>query len=195
MGKRASVLWIARVMAGMFLHPFFHLKASGLENLPVDGAFILLPKHQRWEDIPLLSLATPRSLYFVAKRELFMNPLSNRVFLALGGIPLDRQRPLKSKHALQSMLKYLKKGEGVVVFPEGTYYRDEMGPGHLGVIRLVVSQLSLPFVPVGIRYSAGKFRTLVSIRFGRPCYAVPGEPAVILLSRIMEDIAMLSALN
>ena len=74
--------------------PFFRLDVLGLDHLPRDSAFILLCKHQRWEDIPLLGLASPRPLYFIAKYELFKSRLGSRFFGSLGGIPLNRQRPL-----------------------------------------------------------------------------------------------------
>jgi 1-acyl-sn-glycerol-3-phosphate acyltransferase len=117
--------------------PFFRIDVEGLKNLPRDRAFILLSKHQRWEDIPLLSLATPRPLYYIAKYELFKNALSGRFFSALGGIPLNRRRPLESRRYLKATIELLEKGEGVVIFPEGTYYRNKMGPGQTGMVRFV----------------------------------------------------------
>ena len=98
------------------MSPFFRLETDGIENLPQKSAFILLAKHQRWEDIPLLSLATPIPLYYVAKYDLFKNPISNWFLRSLGGIPLNRQRPLESRRSLQAIIGFLKKGEGVVVF-------------------------------------------------------------------------------
>jgi 1-acyl-sn-glycerol-3-phosphate acyltransferase len=132
------------------LTPLFRIEIEGLKNLPRDSAFILLSKHQRWEDIPLLSLATPRPLYYIAKYELFKNALSNRFFSSLGGIPLNRQRPLESRRFLQTTIQLLEKGEGVVIFPEGTYYHNKMGPGQTGMVRCGRSRLKLPFIPVGI---------------------------------------------
>ena len=90
--------WIRRItkyVAKVGLSPFFRLKVSGVENLPRNSAFVLLPKHQRWEDIPLTAIATPRPLYYVAKYELFINPLKGWYLTALGGIPLNIDSPGK----------------------------------------------------------------------------------------------------
>jgi len=173
---------------------FFRLETDGMENLPRKSAFILLPKHQRWEDIPLLSLATPRPLYYVAKYDLFQNSLSNWFLRSLGGIPLNRQRPLESRQSLQAMIEFLKHGEGIVVFPEGTYYRNKMGPGHVGIVRLILFRFSLPFIPVGMNYSAKRARTLVRIKFGKAIYADPATSANSVLDNVMKEIAGLSGL-
>lgn len=177
--------------------PFFSIEALGLQNLPQDRAFILLSKHQRWEDIPLLSLATPRPLYYIAKSELFKNALGNRFFTALGGIPLNRQRPLESRRFLQATIELLQKGEGVVIFPEGTYYPNKMGPGQSGMIRFVLSRLSLPFIPVGITYAAETRwqRIRVCIHFGEALRAGAGSTADTFVNRMMKEIAALSRLT
>ena len=186
---------MTKTVARVLLRPFFHLKTSGVKNLPEKSAFILLPKHQRWEDIPLLGLATPRPLYYVAKSELFNNTLSNWFLRSLGGIPLNRQRPLKSRQSLQSLISLLKEGEGAVVFPEGTYYINKMGPGRAGVVKMILSRLPLPFIPVGVRYSRKRLRTLVEINFGKPFYAETETSASQLLDQMMKEIAELSGLS
>lgn len=185
-----------KLLAGVLLVPFFRIEVAGLENLPRDRAFILLSKHRRWEDIPLLGLATPRPLYYIAKYELFKNALGNRFFRALGGIPLNRQRPLESRRFLQAMIGLLEKGEGVVIFPEGTYYRNEMGPGQTGMIKFVLSRLKLAFIPVGINYTArrGPHRIRVSIHFGTAFHPDPASPAESFVNRVMKEIAVLSEL-
>jgi len=194
-GRSEGVLQVFKFLVGILLLPFYCLETDGLQNLPRDSAFILLSKHQRWEDIPLLGLATPRPLYYIAKYELFKNALSNRFFSAMGGIPLNRQRPLESRCFLQATIQLLEKGEGVVIFPEGTYYRNKMGPGQSGMIRFVLSRLELPFIPVGINYAANGWRTRVRINFGKAFHADPTLAADTFVNRMMEEIAALSGLS
>jgi 1-acyl-sn-glycerol-3-phosphate acyltransferase len=194
-GRDEGVLQVFKFLIRILLLPFYRLETDGLQNLPRDSAFILLSKHQRWEDIPLLGLATPRPLYYIAKYELFKNALSNRFFSAMGGIPLNRQRPLESRRFLQATIQVLEKGEGVVIFPEGTYYRNKMGPGQSGMIRFVLSRLKLPFIPVGINYAANGWRTRVRINFGKAFHADPALAADTFVSRMMKEIAALSGLS
>ncbi len=142
----------------------------------------------------LLSLATPRPLYYVAKHELFHNPLSDRCLRSLGGIPLNRRRPLESRRSLKAVLECLQRREGVVIFPEGTYFPGRVGPGQLGMVRLVLTRLSLPFIPVGIRYDRDRWRTRVEVRFGQPLPAEACPTPEAFLGLAMEHIARLARL-
>ena len=194
-GRNEGLFKVLIVLVRVLLTPFFRIEAKGLKNLPRDKAFILLSKHQRWEDIPLLSLATPRPLYYIAKYELFKNTLNNWFFSSLGGIPLNRQRPLESRRFLQATIELLEKGEGVVIFPEGTYYRNQMGPGQTGMIRFVLSRLKLPFIPVGINYAEDGWRTRVRINFGKAFHTDSSLAADTFVNRMMKEIAALSGLS
>ena len=183
---------VARLIARAFLSLLFRLTVCGQENLPSHNAFVLLPKHQRWEDIPLLDLSTPRSLNYVAKQELFNIPLFGRFLSALGGIPLNRSRPIESRQSLRVVQELLGEGEGVVVFPEGTYYRNRVGPGHVGLIRMIMSRSKAPFIPTGIRYVTRRLYTEVQINFGRPICNDSSDNADLFVDRIMEEITRLS---
>ena len=193
-GRNEHLFKIIKPLARVLLAPFFRIEVVGAQNLPADNAFILLPKHQRWVDIPLLGLATPRPLYYIAKFELFKNALSNWFFKALGGIPLNRQRPLESRRSLSATIELLKMGEGIVIFPEGTYYRDQMGPGQAGMVRFVISRLSLPLIPVGINYAAGSWRSCVRISFGNAFHPEPHLPLDKFFNHLMAEMAHLSGL-
>ena len=193
--RNPSVFRITRIILKVILSPLFRIETGGIEHLPKQSAFILLPKHQRWEDIPLLSIVTPRPLYYMAKYELFTNPVSKWLLSSLGGIPLNRSRPLESRRSLKAMVEFLRKGEGVVIFPEGTYYKNQMGRGHVGLIRMIRSRFTVPFVPVGINYSGERGRSLVRINYGRPLCEDSSLNAEALLERFIKEIARLSGFS
>lgn len=192
---RSWVFGLTRMVARIYLSLRFRFEISGLENLPVDGPFILLPKHQQWEDIPLLGIASPRPLFYMAKAELFRPPFLRWVLSYLGGVPVSRSRPLETRESLRRMTLLLQEGEGVAVFPEGTYFKNTMGPGHIGLVRMVYTRVKVPFIPAGICYQEGLWRNRVHIRFGRSLETNSFESAEALLSRVMEEIARLSELE
>lgn len=194
-GKGNGVYLIIKILALMLLSVLFKISVQGRDNIPKTGPFVLLPKHQRWVDVPLIGLAAERYLYYVAKAELFVHPLGNWFISALGGIPLNRKRPIESRQTLRVIRRCLQSDSGLVLFPEGTYYPGEMGPGHQGVLRFITSVASVPLIPVGVRYEKRIFRTAVTIRFGRPIQWSGKEKAEELLPFIMEDIAGLSGLE
>ena len=143
----------------------------------------------------MLSLATPRPLYYVARYDLFENSFTNWFLRSLGGIPLNRQRPIESRRSIQAVIECLSSGEGVVVFPEGTYYRNKMGLGRVGIVKLMLSRFDLPFIPVGIHYSPRRVRTHVRIKFSEPIYGNSEDSTSSFIGRIMEQIRVLSGLS
>jgi len=194
-GERSRILLgIIKVTARFAFYPFFKIQVAGLENIPEKGPFILLPKHQRWEDIPILGMSIKRPLYYIAKHELFKNYLSRWFISSLGGLPLDRNYPSKSRGSLEVMITLLRKGEGVVIFPEGTYSRGKMGSGHFGLIRMIFSRFSIPFIPVGINYSNKAWRLQVKILIGIPVSVDPAKDVSEVYEDIMKEIAGLSGL-
>ncbi len=192
--RSAFVFRVTRVTAKLVLFPFFRIRAEGISHFPQQGGFILLPKHQRWEDIPLLALASPRPLYYVAKQELFRSPLARWFIASLGGIPLNRKRPLESRDSLRHVTGLLRKGEGVVVFPEGTYFPDAVGPGQRGLIRMLRRRADVPFLPVGIRYGKEGRPRPVRIAFGEPVRRIPGMDEAEWVDGLMREISALSDL-
>jgi 1-acyl-sn-glycerol-3-phosphate acyltransferase len=194
-GERKDwAIWFVKIVLRVLFLPLFRLETEGVENIPEKGPFVLLPKHQRWEDIPILGLAMPRPLYYVAKYELFASPIIAWFLRSLGGIPLNRQRPMESRQHINSVVDLLRTGEGLVIFPEGTYFRDKMGTGRSGLIKLILARMSPPFIPIGIKYIKGGPKTVVSINIGRPFFADMEEPLNLFVDRMMKEIAGLSGL-
>jgi 1-acyl-sn-glycerol-3-phosphate acyltransferase len=194
-GRNEILLGLIRVLGWLFFLPFMDIRFEGRDRIPSNGAFVLLPKHQRWEDIPIIGLACPHALYYIAKMELFRTRLTRWFISSLGGLPLDRQQPLKSRESLRRMTAILEGGGGIVVFPEGTYYRGRVGAGRIGIVRLLLSRVFVPFIPVGLEYRRKRWRTVVTVRFGHPCRPEEGEADRVFLGRVMQDIARLSGLG
>jgi 1-acyl-sn-glycerol-3-phosphate acyltransferase len=190
--------WLAEfgTFIGRLVIPLrFKTKVSGLENIPPNGGVVIAAKHQRWEDIPLLALALPMDLYYIAKAELFRSPAMGWMMSALGGVSLNRKRPIESRESLRLIDEILSRRAGLVLFPEGTYFRERMGKGRAGVLKFISTRYGVPFLPVGIEYRKGILRTSVSIRIGRPFADIGQSAPDSLLHKIMDDIASLSGLS
>ena len=173
-----------------------------MEEAPIlNGPAIILPKHQYWTDIPLVSLSFKFPLYFVAKNELFYYPWIRSYIRLLGGIPLDRVQSVKTLNSFRFLLSLLKAAEKVVIFPEGTYFRGVVGSGKSRLIEMVLkfqSELKqrIPFIPIGIRYGERVgWRRRVEIRIGHPLFAERESDAVPLTRQVMEEIGRLCGLT
>ncbi|MBN2061454.1 MAG: 1-acyl-sn-glycerol-3-phosphate acyltransferase [Deltaproteobacteria bacterium] len=195
--KKRNLLAVraTKALAGIFLFPFFRVQTSGSENISENGSFVLLVKHQRWEDIPLLGLSVKRELYYVAKSELFANPISRCYISSIGGVPLDRKNPARSHSSIGLITEFLRDGEGIVIFPEGTYFKGHMGPIRVGLIKHIISSVPAIFIPVGFEYSGRRWRRSVQIRIGKP---IRGE-GINDLNRLVDyagrEISRLSGLD
>jgi len=186
-------LGLVRILCRLAVAPFFPMKVEGFDQVPARGAFVLLPKHQRWQDIPLLGLSCPRPLYYLAKAELFAGRLGNLACTLLGGLPLDRRRPLASRRSFVLARQVLRDGHALVVFPEGTYFPGRLGPGQEGAVRWLMG-CNVPFIPVGIDYRQNGWRCQVRIRYGQGHHPLPGESSGRFVARLMHAIGRLSGL-
>src|SRR3990172_8869670 len=152
------------------------------------GPVIILPKHQYWTDIPLVSLTFKSLLYFIAKKELFKYPIIRGYLSLAGAIPVDRQRSIRSLDSFRILPSLLRAGEKIVIFPEGTYVRDLVGTGKSRLIEMILrfqSELKdpIPFIPVGIRYGERVgCRRQVEICVGPPLFGEGASDAVPLTS-------------
>jgi 1-acyl-sn-glycerol-3-phosphate acyltransferase len=190
--RNLFVAGIVKLAAKVFLSPFFRVNVNGLDNIPQKGAFVLLPRHQRWEDIPLIAISVKRYLYYIAKQELFDNFISKRFIAMVGGIPLDRKRHARNRETYSVILQKLSSGEGVVLFPEGTYFKEQIGKGHPGLIRYIHENIDTLFIPVGIEYRKRKYRTGVRINIGNAMKGDDFKDSQPLFAGIMSQISKLS---
>jgi 1-acyl-sn-glycerol-3-phosphate acyltransferase len=186
--------WLTRQTLGRW----FALQVEGLEHLPARGPAIICPKHQRWEDIPVIGTALPPPLNYIAKAELFRQPLVRELLGAWGGVPVDRQNPRATLSSFKRLLPLLAEGASLVLFPEGTYFVGRVGPGKYRLIQLLLKLQGqdglgfLPFVPVGVAYEPRAWGYTVHVRLGAPL-VVPGpRQAPALTEALMARIARLS---
>jgi 1-acyl-sn-glycerol-3-phosphate acyltransferase len=129
------------------------LRARGVENIPEAG-FVLAANHlSNLDPWPLgLPLWPRRQLRFMAKRELF-NPVLAPILRAGGAFKVRRGEG--DLEALQTAVELVRRGEIVVMFPEGT--RREKGlrkkfeaRAHTGAARIALLAQA-PLVPAAIK--------------------------------------------
>ena len=198
--KRSSFVYCVTKRLAQLIFSIFYRIETERKDFFDQGPAVILPKHQYWTDIPITSLVFKPLLYFVAKKELFRYPLIRNYLCLLGGIPVDRKQSIRSLDSFRTFLSLLRAGEKVVIFPEGTYFRDAVGSGKSRLLQMALrfqSDLNhrIPFVPVGIRYGERVgWRRRVEVRIGRPLFAESESDANSLTQRVMEEISRLCGL-
>lgn len=154
-----------------FLVLYCRLQVKGKENIPSDGGMIIASNHIAAGDPPFVGSSLEREVYFLAKRELFRNPLLGTLIKNVNAIPVNRG--VFDRKALARSEEILRKGFGLVLFPEGTRSKTgELGRGKPG-IGMLARHAMVPIVPAYIKNS-NRFLRLpftgkrLTINFGEP---------------------------
>ena len=127
---------------------YTRMRIEGAENVPLEGPVVIAANHRSMLDVPVLVIASPRPMVFMAKEELFGDALRRRMWFELGGFPVRRQ--ISDLRALDVALALLERGDAVGMFPEGTRGREaEMLPFLHGPAWLAL-RTGAPIVPCGI---------------------------------------------
>lgn len=160
---------------------WFRWRFEGLANIPTEGPALIAGNHISLFD-PLahgyfLEKAGRRPR-FLAKTELFRNPILRKVFTGARQIPV--RRGSGDRAPLEAAITALREGEVVVVYPESTTTRnDDFSPmqGKTGVARLALAS-GVPVIPLavwGTQY-VWKRSGAKSFKFHRPIWVKAGPP-------------------
>lgn len=147
----------------------YHVKVEGRENLP-SGSYVIASNHRSYADPPLIAVTSGCSKFsFVAKAELFRNPLFGWLIRKLGAFPVSRGNGDLS--VIDDSVSKIKDGRRLVIFPEGTRNKTgKVGKGKTGVA-LIAARAGVPVVPAGIVYNGKlRFRSRVTVRYGKPIH-------------------------
>ena len=82
--------WLWRTAFWLRYKVGYGLKVYGRDNFPMEGPVIVVPNHLSNNDPPICGYALPRHVHFMAKQELFVNPISRFFCTWLGAFPLNR---------------------------------------------------------------------------------------------------------
>jgi glycerol-3-phosphate dehydrogenase (NAD(P)+) len=146
-GVRPVVYWTIRgILQPVFLL-YLRMSRIGRAHIP-DGPVILASNHRSFLDPFVIGMSLPRPVYYVAKKEMFLNRPAAWLLSSVGAFPVDRGSG--DHDAIDTAKAILARGDAVLIFPEGTRTR----PGPLGRPRRGVGRLALetgaPVVPVAV---------------------------------------------
>jgi 1-acyl-sn-glycerol-3-phosphate acyltransferase len=113
-------------------------------------AYIIAANHFSYLDIPTLAIGIPLFFRFVAKEDLANIPLFG-IFFRTIDFAISRTNAIKSKKTMLMVDEALKKGESIVIFPEGGIKKGAptMAKFKQGAFKTSF-ELNLPLLPVSI---------------------------------------------
>lgn len=186
--------FLSAVLAKILLRP----KVFGRENIPKDGGFIIASNHLSYLDPILLGIACPRKLNYMAKKDLFDNPLFGWLLRKIKVFPVRRKSADLS--SIKEAIRRLERGEGLLLFPEGTRTSDGKHAKPLGGVGFLASKAFVPVIPAFVK---GTEKALpkgasfikpvrVSICFGKQISIERRLPYDTIARNIMQSVRQLS---
>lgn len=164
-------MWIINEFVLRF--KFRRIEVYGRENVPNTGPFILVSNHSsRFDGLMVLRALRRRANYMVSPAEL--KGYQGLTLPWVGAFPAD------PRHDLIGFAENgFRKGEGLVVFPEGTvFYDGVLHPFKLGAARIALAAqrdgIAVKVIPASIVYD-WEGPAVAKIVFGQPvdlsCYS------------------------
>ena len=143
------VFKLVRLILNFVFFVCLGLKVEGRENIPGKGAIIVAPNHKSYWDPPVIGTAVNnRIIHYMAKEELFKNPIFGWIIRQFGTFPV--KRGTVDRQAVRQAVRELKSGNPLGIFPEGTRIKREgLGRFHSGMASLAL-MTGTPVVPVAV---------------------------------------------
>jgi glycerol-3-phosphate dehydrogenase (NAD(P)+) len=146
-GVNPFVYWPVRFVVKNLILAYFRVRRLGREHIP-GGGVILAANHRSFLDPFAVGCCLPRPVYFVAKQELFRNPILGWFLNCMGAFPIRRGE--SDEESMETALGLLDRGDAVVIFPEGTRIQaGSLAKPKRGVGRLAL-QSGAPVVPIAV---------------------------------------------
>lgn len=144
---------------------YYRAEIIGLENIPKEGPLIFCGNHRTYLDPPLMVATAKRDMKFLAKEELYNNKFLAFLGWVFEAIPVKRDE--KDVSAIKTSLKFLKSGQCIALFPEGTRNGLEKGEKVKDGVAFFAVRSGAKVVPCGIKGGTKENRK-VTITYGMP---------------------------
>lgn len=176
--------WLVKVP----LKPFIRFKKHGHTQPFNDGTYIFVCNHKSVFDVIPVALSADKPVHFIAKKELFEKGISKWFTAKCQCIPVSRDG--NDVRAIMQAMRYLKNGENIAIFPEGTRNKGEdvFLPFKGGAAALSI-KTKTPIVPM-VMVKKIKFFKTTHVYLGEPIVFPDGEDVnaceEILRNRMLE---------
>ena len=168
------------VVLGILFRIFLRLEVHGAENIPKTGPLVIASNHLSLLDPPVIGVAAPRKVHFMAKQELFV-PVLGYIYKTLGAFPVKRGGA--DRAAIKHGIEILQSGE-VLAMRSKTGQLGKLEPGAL----MMAGKSNAVIVPTAVSGTdikrCGRLWPKVTVRFGTP---VPFPP-VGLSKEVLQDL-------
>jgi 1-acyl-sn-glycerol-3-phosphate acyltransferase len=144
--------FLLRFLAWLLVHTVYRLDERGLDNIPEEGAALLVCNHVSFVDALIISAACHRPIRFVMENSIFSAPVINVLARGMKAVPITAKKEDQDiyERAFATVASELADGQLVCIFPEGHLTSDgAIGPFRPGVMR-ILAQTPVPVIPLAL---------------------------------------------
>jgi 1-acyl-sn-glycerol-3-phosphate acyltransferase len=145
--------FVMRFITWVLVNTLYRVRVDGAQNIPEEGAVLLVCNHVSFMDPLLLMANLRRPVRFVMDHRIFNIPLLRFVFRTAKAIPIagHKEDPHVLQRAYDAIDEALLAGEVVCIFPEGSLTRDgEIALFRPGVEK-ILARRPVPVVSMALR--------------------------------------------
>lgn len=168
--------FLMRFLIWLLMHTVYRLEKRGLENIPDEGAALIVCNHVSFVDALIIVAASHRPIRFVMDHQIFRMPVLSFIFRTGRMIPIAprKENPLLLERAYEEIDAALRAGDLVGIFPEGRITdTGDLYPFKPGVTR-ILARTPVPVVPLALRGLWGSFFSRIDGRaMSRPARLRP----------------------
>jgi 1-acyl-sn-glycerol-3-phosphate acyltransferase len=151
--------FLLRFLAWLLVNTMYRLKTRGAQNIPNEGAALVVCNHVSFVDSLIVGAMSHRPIRFVMYYRIYQSPVLGWIFRMAKAIPIagKKEDPELMERAFDEVKKCLDEGELVGIFPEGMItYTGEINAFRPGVERILAAS-PVPVVPMALRGLWGSF--------------------------------------
>ncbi|MEP6483771.1 MAG: MFS transporter [Rudaea sp.] len=145
--------FLLRFVDWILINTLYRIEAKGLENIPEEGAAILVCNHVSFMDPLIILGSVRRPVRFVMYYKIFNIPIVKNIFRAAKAIPIAgaKEDPEILERAFDEVDKELAAGHLVCIFPEGAITRDGSIQTFRPGVEKALARRPVPVVPMAVR--------------------------------------------
>jgi len=147
---KSIVTFTAKYIVSRYISKYANITVVNKERInKLQGPVIFISNHLSNSDgLVLNEVLKDKDVWFIAGVKLAKNDLTSLGLAAVNTIPINPNTP--DKTAISTIIKAIKSGKSICIFPEGTRSRTgSMIRGKKGIL-LVAKLAKVPIVPIGI---------------------------------------------
>lgn len=165
--KKYKMMNTIRPLGNLFCKTYFKVEYEGLENIQRNDGFIIAPNHVTEFDPLFIAMASDRLFHYIAKVELFKNPVLANAIKHLNAFPVVRGKG--DMDAINYAVELVRRGEGLCIFPEGTRSPDGTPQRAKSGVGYIARHAAADVVPTAIYIeNTEKKGSKVIVKFGEP---------------------------